>query len=142
MKSSLSVYWSTTTWARARSAYVTQLDLEAPAPTFLEWIVGALRDHIDRGPTDRGRAAKNSPTVSEIGGLRRVHRVDEDLLLDIARAQVDDRLHAGRLLSRSAWIQEAVLVAAATVEAAAGELAPAPVRLPTGPAPRRSSHAS
>lgn len=142
MKASLSVYWSTTTWARARSAYVTQLDLEAPAATLHAWIVESVRAHVDRGAAGRARVAANLLPTSEPGGLRRVHRVDEDLLLDIARAQVDDRVAAGRLMSRGAWIQEAALVAAATVEAAAGRLAPAPDQLPTGPAPRRRTHTS
>lgn len=131
---SLSVYWDRRTWDRSRSAFVAQLDDDGGAQHLVEWLVRAIATHAGRTPAERAALALEDAGTSE--GLRKVHQVDEQVLMDLAAAQLADRRDTGRYLSRSSWIREAAAAAADDLERRFGQLPPAPAKLPTGPRPR------
>jgi len=133
---SVGAWWEPATWVRARSAYVWDLDHEPAAPAgFIEWLHWVLEEHVARGP--EGRAELGIATRATIGadeGRNRHHRLRVGTLAAVDQAVVADR-RAGRILSRSAWIHEAVTAAIADAERRAGTLPtiPADVRLPNRP---------
>lgn len=133
----LSVWWDQHAWDRARAAFVAQLDEDPPAPnTLLGWILAAVDAHAARTPAARLETAAAPGSAGK--GFSKVHLVPVETLQLIEVALISDRQVGGRHLSRSAWIREAVRVAADQAERRrGGPLPPAPLRLPPGPARSR-----
>lgn len=131
------IWWDPSTWARARAAYVYDLDHHPRAPAgFIHWLHWVIEVHAARGP--EGRTALDVPARPELAadvGLTRMHPLRSEVLESMDQAVVEDRA-AGRLLSRSAWLHEAVVAAIADAEArSGGPLRPLPAgaRLPNRP---------
>lgn len=139
-------WWDPQTWQRARAAYVYDLDHHPDAPAgFIQWLHWVIDAHVARGA--QGRAALAVPARAVIAadvGLSRNHPLREETRAAMEQAIIDDR-QAGRLMSRSSWIHEAVIAAIADAETRTGEML-APVadgqRLPNQPAkpPQRDSY--
>jgi hypothetical protein len=133
---SVGVWWEPRTWERARSAYVWDLDHNPSAPAgFIEWLHWVLEAHVARGPAGRaGLAITTRATIGADQGLSRNHPLRVETHAAVDQAIIADR-QAGRMLSRSAWIHEAVTAAIADAERRAGTLPqiPAGVRLPNRP---------
>lgn len=135
-------WWDPQLWQRARAAYVYDLDHHSDAPAgFIQWLHWVLDAHATRGA--QGRVALGVPARAVIAadvGLNRNHPLRETTRAAMEQAIIDDR-QAGRMMSRSSWIHEAVVVAVRDAEKRAGSMLP-PVpdgqRLPNQPAkPRR-----
>ena len=131
-------WWDPQLWQRARAAYVYDLDHHPDAPAgFIQWLHWVLDAHVARGA--QGRAALGVPARAVItagAGLTRNHPLREATRAAIERAIIDDR-RAGRLMSRSSWIHEAVVVAVDDAERRAGGVltaVPEGRRLPNQPA--------
>jgi hypothetical protein len=134
---STGAWWAPQTWACARSAYVFDLDHNPQAPAgFIQWLHWVLQAHVARGP--QGRAQLAIPVRGVIAaseGLNRHHPLRVETRAAMEQAIIDDR-QVGRLLSRSAWIHEAVTVAVADAELRAGgtlQMVPVDQRLPNRP---------
>ncbi|QZN87089.1 hypothetical protein [Cellulomonas sp. C5510] len=131
-------WWDPEMWQRARAAYVFDLDHHPEAPAgFIGWLSWVLEAHAARGP--QGRAALAVPpraVIAATAGLNRHHALRAETRAAMEEAIIDDR-QAGRLMSRSSWIHEAVVVAVQDAEMrAGGALPPVPdgQRLPNRPA--------
>ena len=134
-------WWDPQLWQRARAAYVYDLDHHPDAPAgFIQWLHWVLGAHISRGA--QGRAALAVPprkVIAATEGLNRNHPLRETTRAAMEAAIIDDR-QVGRMMSRSSWIHEAVLMAVQDAEQrAGGTLPPVPdrQRLPNQPAKRR-----
>ncbi|GIG23332.1 hypothetical protein Cch01nite_40560 [Cellulomonas chitinilytica] len=128
-------WWDPATWDAARSAYVCDLDHEPGAPAgFVHWLAWVLEAHVARGPAGRADlGVRAAPRLGRAEGKNRKHELPPATLHAVDEAIVEDRA-AGRLLSRSAWIHEAVVVAVTNAERrAGGQLAPVVGRLPNRP---------
>lgn len=129
---SLSVWWSSESWDSARSAHLADLP-DGRAATLVEWITLAVVEHASRTPDQRAELGEDETPA---GGFGRVLQVDAEVIAKIGDAMVQDQ-RAGRNITRSAWVREAVAVAAAaTRERAGGQLPPPPRWLPRGPRAR------
>jgi hypothetical protein len=135
-------WWDPLMWERARAAYVYDLDHNPDAPAgFIQWLHWVIEAHVARGV--QGRAALAVPTRAVIAanvGLNRNHPLRPATRAAMEQSIIDDR-QVGRMTSRSAWIHEAVVAAAADAEKrAGGTLPPVPngQRLPNQPAKRSS----
>ncbi len=109
-----SAWWAPQTWEAAKAAHQRAKDAGDGPAAFNDWIHEAIETHAARGVAGRANLQlPERPVVSDGVGRPRAHplRLATRELLDQARA--DDE-HAGRRLSISAWIYEAV--AAATIE--------------------------
>ena len=131
-------WWDPQLWQRARAAYVYDLDHHPDAPAgFIQWLHWVLDAHVARGA--QGRGALGVPARAVIAadvGLNRNHPLRETTRSAMEQAIIDDR-RVGRLMSRSSWIHEAVVVAVDDAERrAGGVLASVPEgrRLPNQPA--------
>ena len=131
-------WWDPQMWARARAAYVFDLDHHPDAPAgFIQWLHWVLEAHVARGP--QGRAALAVPpraVIAATAGLNRHHSLRTLTRAAMEQAIIDDR-QAGRMMSRSSWIHEAIAVAVDDAEKrAGGTLTPVPdgQRLPNQPA--------
>ena len=131
-------WWDPQMWARARAAYVFDLDHHPDAPAgFIQWLHWVLETHVARGP--QGRAALAVPPRAVIvatAGLNRNHPLRASTRAAMEHASIVDR-QAGRMMSRSSWIHEAIAVAVEDAEKrACGTLRPVPdgQRLPNQPA--------
>lgn len=121
-KASLKVNYVEETWALARRAYVAQMDDLVASPTLLAWVLAAVDEHAARSPGHRARAAEG-PTPTRGGRTGRVHRVDPQVLTLVDQCRAADRgWDRRRMLSRSAWVNEAVDVAARAIERERGPL--------------------
>lgn len=132
-------YWDSSTWDTARSAYVADLDSDPGSPgAFLEWLHRALHDHTARSPRARAEIAdaqQDRPPPER--GFSKTFPLRDSTVRAVEAAIIDDRVELGRLISRSGFLREAVLEAAAHARRRCGrDLPPAPARLPTHP-PRR-----
>ena len=133
-------WWDPQMWARARAAYVFDLDHHPDAPAgFIQWLHWVLEAHVSRGP--QGRAALAIPpraVIAATAGLTRHHSLRASARAAMEQAIIDDR-QAGRMMSRSSWIHEATAVAVQEAEKrAGGTLIPVPEgqRLPNQPVKR------
>jgi hypothetical protein len=132
-------YWAPHTWQMARAAYVYDLDTDPGCPdAFLGWLHRAIEDHVDRGPQGRAELAIPGPEGRDGGrGFNRHHPLAVKTRTALEEAIVADRL-AGRVLSRSSFIHEAVTAAIAASQQRAGHpLQPVEGKLPNRPARRR-----
>ena len=133
-------YWGPATWQDARAAYVADLDNDPDSPdAFVGWLHRAIEDHVARGAEGRARLEIPAPEGRTGGrGLNRHHPLRASTRAALEDAVVADRL-AGRVLSRSTFVHEAVTTAVDQARTrAGGSLVPVVGRLPNRP-PRRSS---
>ncbi|CAN5271946.1 hypothetical protein BH11ACT1_BH11ACT1_14170 [soil metagenome] len=131
-------WWDPQMWARARAAYVFDLDHHPDAPAgFIQWLHWVLEAHVARGPQRRAAlAVPPRAVIAATVGLNRHHSLRASTRAAMEQAIIDDR-QAGRMMSRSSWIHEAVAVAVQDAEKrAGGMLTPVPdgQRLPNQPA--------
>ncbi len=132
---SVSIYWRSDGWQRARQAFIGDLRTQSDAPsTLLDWIVAALEAHASRSVSERRDIRSTIPRDSS-PPARRVHWVSPDTVNRLDAARGDD-LHGGDVVSRSEFAREAIEVAAQRTEGRLGRLPAAPRRLPTGRPPR------
>lgn len=133
----LGVYWPRSTWDLARSAYVADLDTDSDSPNvFAGWLTRAIERHIARTPAVRAKIADQIPEAAEGRGSSKGHRVGRAVINALEAAIVDDR-HYGRIVSRSAFVLEAVHAAGEEARARLGRpLPPPPAKLSNSP-PRR-----
>lgn len=132
-------YWAPHTWQMARAAYVYDLDTDPGCPdAFLGWLHRAIEDHVDRGPQGRAELEIPAPEGRDGGrGFNRHHPLTVETRAALEEAIVADRL-AGRVLSRSGFIHEAVTAAIDASQQRAGHpLQPVEGKLPNRPARRR-----
>ncbi|QLQ09899.1 MAG: hypothetical protein HZY75_05315 [Nocardioidaceae bacterium] len=134
----LGVYWPQDSWDLARSAYVADLDTNPDAPgAFVKWLAQAIERHAARTPAERAVLEEQIPERSGIRGSSRGHRVGSDTIATIDRAVIADRRELARIVSRSAFVLEAVNAAASESRKRLGRpLPPPPRRLASRP-PRR-----
>ena len=136
----VSVYWDGPAWQLARSAYVADLDTVPDGPgSFVAWLQDAVERHAARSPAARARLATDLPAVSDERGFQRAHPLPPATVEAFEQAILADRQQTGRVLARSAFIREAVLLAAATARQRYGrDLPSVDGRLPTRPVRRRT----
>ena len=143
---SIGAWWDPEIWARARAAYVYDLDHHPDAPAgFIQWLHWVIELHIRRDvqgrdniqvPPRRELAARPDPDHPEkVAGLTRHHPLRADLVERMDHAIAADR-QANRYRTRSAWLQDAVTVAIDDAEQRSGGRLPTipdGVRLPNQP---------
>lgn len=139
----IGLYWDREVWVQARSAFVSDLDHSPgePAETFIDWLHAAIRTRAALSPADRARVVVPATPVQEWGqsqGISRMSPLEVELVVAVDEAIVADRRHRNRLCSRSAFVQDAVLVAieAARARHPAGHLELVTGRLPNNPVRR------
>lgn len=134
----LGVYWPRATWDLARSAYVADLDSDPDSPNaFVGWLARVIERHIARTPAVRAKIAGQFPATAEGRGSSKGHRVGRTMINALETAIVDDR-HYGRIVSRSAFVLEAVHAAAEEACTRLGRpLPPPPAKLTNSPPRRR-----
>lgn len=135
------VYWEHHAWQQARSAYLVDLDLDPASPdVFGQWLTRVVSRYAVMTPTGRTRklsTLRTPPPKDRRPGVSRMMPLPEVTLGLVDSAIVDDRVTAGRVVSRSEFIRQAALVAADASRTRLGrELPPPPARLPYRP-PRR-----
>lgn len=135
------IYWAPQTWQMARGAYVEDLVSDPACPgTFLGWLHRAIEAHAARGPA--GRARLEIPPAQgreDNKGLNRHHPLRASTREVLEQAVVDDLL-AGHLLSRSAFVHEAVTASIGQTANRIGRPPePVPVKLPPRPGRRPSA---
>lgn len=138
----LSTYWRDETWRDARAGYLADLTHDpGRAGSLSGWVQAALRDHIDRSPTRRRRLAAGLPSPAGPGAPR-PYKIDDATRRDLDTTLAADTA-AGRAVSQTEFVREAVLLAIhAATRRAGGQLPPAPDgRLPTV-STRRATHPS
>lgn len=134
----LGVYWPRSTWDLARSAYVADLDSDLDSPkAFVGWLARVIARHIARTPAVRAKIADHIPATAEGRGSSKGHRVGRAMIDALEIAIIDDRQY-GRIVSRSAFVLEAVHVAGEEARARLGRpLPPPPAKLTNSPPRRR-----
>lgn len=146
------VYWDRATWDVSRSAYMADLDDLPKSPdSWIGWFQYALKRHVRRSARSRAALEVSLPDRNPRGsqkelkdagepldGFTKTHVVPEELLDQVERAIVDDRVKAGRMISRSQFAREAVIAAIGETRSRRGRrgLPPAPDRLPNRPRSR------
>lgn len=135
---STGAYWDPDLWELARAAYVADLDNDPNAPgAFIGWIHQAIELHAARGVDGRARLrTQGSSSTAAAGrrGFNRHHPLRASTRSALERAIVEDRRAAGVVLSRSAFLREAVVAAVDAARLrAGGELAEVTGRLPNHP---------
>lgn len=138
--SQLGVYWPRATWDLARSAYVADLDSDPDSPVvFTAWLARAIEQHAVRTSSARAKVASRMPQAKQGRGVSKGHRVGQATIEALEDAIVADRQH-GRLVSRSAFVLEAVHAAADAARARlARPLPPPPAKLSNRPPRRRTN---
>jgi hypothetical protein len=137
------IYWKPGIWDLARSAYVADLDTDPESPgAFVGWLAQALERHAGRAPQQRAElaaAAEQHPAqVSTRKSFNKKHDLPTSTIEAVEDAIVTDRQELGRVLARSAFAQEAVIVAADEARRRLGrELPPPPQKLSNRPPRRR-----
>jgi len=140
------VYWEHHAWQQARSAYLVDLDSDPASPdVFGQWLTRVVIWYAAMTPTGRTRKLSTLRTPPKDGrpGVSRMMPLPQVTLELVDSAIVDDRVTAGRVVSRSEFIRQAALVAADASRTRLGrELPPPPARLPYRPPRRPSSGAA
>lgn len=136
---STGAYWDPDIWQLARAAYVADLDNDPNAPdAFIGWIHRAIEKHAARGVRGRARLRAELPAAGAgRRGFNRHHPLRASTRSALEQAIVEDRRSGGVVLSRSAFLREAVLAAIdASRGRAGGELTMVGGRLPNRPVRR------
>ncbi|MGY2872838.1 hypothetical protein ACVW00_000028 [Marmoricola sp. URHA0025 HA25] len=126
------IYWQRQVYDLARSAYVADLDATPAGPEFfVDWLRRALDEHAELTPKARADRASDLPEVTPGRGFNQMYPLPVELLEQVKEAILGDRREFGRVSSRSAFVREAVLVAAETARRRrGGTLPPPPNQLP------------
>lgn len=134
----LGVYWPRSAWDLARSAYVADLDTDPDSPNaFVGWLARVIERHIARTPAERVKIADQIPATAEGRSSSKGHRVGRELINALETAIIDERQH-GRIVSRSAFVLEAVHAAGDEARSRLGRpLPPPPAKLTNSPPRRR-----
>jgi len=139
------IYWKPGVWDLARSAYVADLDTDPESPgSFVGWLARALELHARRTPQQRAElavAGESHPALVSVTrkSFNKKHDLPASTMTALEDALVADRQELGRMLARSAFAQEAVIIAAEEARRRLGrELPPPPQKLSNRP-PRRPS---
>lgn len=130
------LYWDPETWQLARAAYVADLDHDPDCPAgFLWWLHRSIELHGAQGAVGRAALGVAPQSVRSAGrGFNRHHPLKVSTRAALEQAILDDRVELGRVLSRSAWVHEAVTVAIARSRNRLGrDLVLVPGRLPNRP---------
>jgi hypothetical protein len=125
------IYWSSETWALARSAFVADLDHGGPQ-SLTEWIRTAIDEHAARTPERRRQlaAAGDAPPAERSRGFSKSHPMPAKTLDAMDAAIRADRAE-GRVVSQAEFVREATRASAAATRVRIGrDLPPAPDRLP------------
>lgn len=146
------VYWDRATWDLSRSAYLADFDdLPGSPDSWVGWLQHALEQHVRRSartraplevPPPQRRPQGSRQELERTGepqdGFTKTHVLPAELITKIEQAISDDRVKAGRMVSRSGFTREAVIAAVAVTRARRGyrTLPPPPPRLPNRP-PKR-----
>lgn len=135
----LGVYWQRSSWDLARSAYVADLDTDPDSPAvFAGWLARVIEQHADRTPAARAKIADQIPQTDESDGSSRGHRVGRAAIDVLEDAIIKDRQH-GRVVSRTAFVIEAVHAAGEAARTRLGRpLPPPPAKLSNRPPRRRT----
>lgn len=137
------IYWKPGVWDLARSAYIADLDTDPESPgAFVGWLARALELHARRSPQQRAdlaAAAEQHPAqVSSKKSFNKKHDLPASTIEAVEDAVVADRQELGRVIARSRFAQEAVVVAADEARRRLGrELPPPPLKLSNRPPRRR-----
>lgn len=139
------IYWKPGVWDLARSAYLADLDTDdADSPgSFVGWLAHALELHARRSPQQRAElaaAGEKHPALVSVTrkSFNRKHDLPASTIEAVEDALVADRQELGRMLARSVFAQEAVIVAAEEARRRLGrELPPPPQKLSNRPPRRR-----
>jgi len=137
------IYWKPGIWDLARSAYIADLDTDPESPdAFVGWLAQALELHARRSSRQRAdlaAAAKQHPAlVSNKKSFNKKHDLPASTIEAVEDAVVTDRQELGRVIARSVFTQEAVMVAADEARRRLGrELPPPPQKLSNRPPRRR-----
>src|SRR5215204_2276497 len=136
----VSINWDKQGWDLARAAYLADLDTDPHSPNvFRDWVQQALDRHTSRSPAERLELAETITDTPASGDrIIRSFYLRPSTAEPFERAIVDDRVQTGRMVSRSGFIREAILLAVAdTKQRLDGRQLPQPPnRLPIRP-PRR-----
>ena len=134
------IYWKPGVWDLARSAYIADLATDADSPgSFVGWLAQALEVHAKRSPQKRAElaaAGENHPALVSVTrkSFNKKHDLPASTIEAVEDALVVDRQELGRMLARSAFAQEAVIVAAEEARRRLGrELPPPPQKLSNRP---------
>ena len=137
------IYWKPGVLDLARSAYLADLDNDAESPgSFVGWLAQALELHARRSPQQRSElaaAGEKHPALVSVTrkSFNKKHDLPASTIEAVEDALVADRQELGRMLARSVFAQEAVIVAAEEARRRLGrELPPPPQKLSNRP-PRR-----
>lgn len=135
----LGVYWSRSNWDLARSAYVADLDTDPDSPAvFAGWLARVIEQHVARTPAARAKTADQISKTEEGRGSSKGHRVGRAVIDALEDAIVQDRLD-GRMVTRSAFVIEAVHAAGEAARIRSGRpLPPPPAKLGYRPPRRRA----
>jgi hypothetical protein len=137
------IYWKPGVWDLARSAYIADLDTDADSPgSFVGWLAQALELHARRASQQRAdiaaAAERHRAQVSTRKSFSKKHDLPAATIEAVEDALVADRQELGRMLARSAFAQEAVIVAAEEARRRLGrDLPPPPQKLSNRPPRRR-----
>lgn len=128
-------YLQAPTLNEAKSAYLIDLDTAATTPgNFAIWIAQVIAGHAALTPEQRAARAHALPPQTTTGeGVNRPYAIDEAVIEAMNTAITADRA-AGRFLSRSEFVTEAIRLATESARnRAGGTLPPPPRRLPNNP---------
>lgn len=126
----LGVYLTPGEFTAAKAAYLAAWQLGGEADTFARWIAGALDEHAARTPGQRAEGAHPKERAETRTGASRSFSVPTDSATRMREAITADQA-AGRWLSDSAWMGEAIAAAVEQTRAANGGTLPTPPpRLP------------
>ena len=140
------INWKPGVWDLARSACLADLDTDADSPgSFVGWLARALGLHARPSPQQRAEpaaAGEKHPALVSVTrkSLNKGHDLPASTIEAVEDAIVADRQELGRMLSRSAFAQEAVIAASQEAHRRLGrELPPRPQKLSNRPPRRRSA---
>ncbi|MDP3966764.1 MAG: hypothetical protein Q8Q02_00670 [Nocardioides sp.] len=138
------IYWRPGVWDLARSANIAELDDDADSPArFVGWLAQALELHARRSPQQRAElaaAGEKHPALVSVTrkSFNKKHDLTASTIEAVEDALVADRQELGRMLARSVFAQEAVVVAAEAARQRLGrDLPPPPQKLSNRPPRRR-----
>ena len=126
------IYWKPGVWDLARSAYIADLATDADSPgSFVGWLAQALELHARRSPQQRAElaaAGEKHPALVSVTrkSFNKKHDLPPSTIEAVEDALVADRQELGRVLARSVFAQEAVIVAAEAARRRLGRDLPPP----------------
>lgn len=135
----LGTYWKLTTFDRARSAYVGDLDtVPEPVTGFARWLDAVVATYAAMSPDQRERVRGPVPDEDRTGAGGQRNTVMRESTIALLDDAITAERRAGRIVSMSQLVSEAARVATHAAEqryrATFGTmLPPPPARLPNRP---------